>query len=210
MLDWLASHDRLVGLALDLAMLVVWLVYLQFFVASYQRQRRSLILISLAAEAGLSTRCLLGNMSTQPIFVMSIKIRLSAPGRCPVSASVTEMEREGTQAADGARTRQGPVQPGEMRDFGTVGELLRRVFDDPAGNDLLNSSRCVDMEISIIAEYTSESLPVAAQRQFVLSNGDGWKIRPKTAATHQIRSYRERRKLSTSILEDSREQQQRF
>ncbi|TNC60456.1 hypothetical protein FHG71_22030, partial [Rubellimicrobium roseum] len=76
MLDWLSANSDAVNVVLNLAMLLVWIVYLQVFVSSYRRQRRANILISVGGGSGLDARCLVSNMSEGAIYIRSLVLDL--------------------------------------------------------------------------------------------------------------------------------------
>ena len=45
-MEWLSSHSAALGVIVNAAMLVVWIVYLNIFLVSYLRRRRQCILIT--------------------------------------------------------------------------------------------------------------------------------------------------------------------
>ena len=87
-------------------MLLVWIAFLQVFVSSYRRQKRPNILIHRGAGSELEARCLISNMSAEPIYIESLIATVeTVDGRwsCPVTEA-DEGRSDLTLA-----TRQGPM-----------------------------------------------------------------------------------------------------
>ena len=57
MISWISQNSDWLQVVLNASMVIVWLVYLQVFLSGFRRQRRSDILITLGAGAGLNARC---------------------------------------------------------------------------------------------------------------------------------------------------------
>lgn len=206
MLDWITRNHQIIGSVINLGMLVVWIVYLQVFVSNYRRQTRAHILINLGSGSGLDARCLVSNMSSEPIYIQSIIIEWDMPDSYH-SRPVTELDgvEEWDEPSDlDLWTRQGPLGAGQIRDMGAFRAMLEHALsgrsdagEDPgadAWDDL------VAFEVKIIAVYGSEDLPVGAKRRFdILRKHGTTTLSPQTVGAQQIRSRGERRAIKSAL-----------
>jgi hypothetical protein len=204
MWNWFASNHQVISALANIAMLFVWIAYLQVFVSSYRRQKRPNILINRGAGSGLEARCLISNMSAEAIYIESIIATVeTTEGRwsCPV----TEM-LEGRSDLD-LKTRQGPVQPGQFVDIGSFQNLIEPVLRRSTGlrgavapDDLEN---LVAFELKVIAVHGSEDLLAGAMRRFdLIRRQDQLLLRGHAVGTQQIRSRRERGRLRDDVEAD--------
>ncbi|NDV87965.1 hypothetical protein GTW51_14765 [Aurantimonas aggregata] len=202
MIDWIKANYELISIAINGAMLLVWIGYLQIFVRSFLRQTRPKILINRGGGATLEAPCLVSNMSSDVIYVESIIIRLQTADNdwtCPV----TELDgiEEWEEPSDlNLRTRQGPLDAGKVRNMGTFRTIIEHALRAGSQTPELGTDhweRLKRFDVRVIATYGSEDLPVGANRWFKLTwEGGKATMRPETAGTLQIRSHRERRKIS--------------
>lgn len=209
MWQWIGEHSGALNAILGFGTLIVWLAYLQIFVASYRRQRRPVIMITIAGGAGLDASCLVSNMSQEPLYVMSAIARLLTDDGLQIISVTDETDRlDGDPGLEILqRTRQGPLRSGETSDIGTFASLLARAA--PEWSVVADAGRRFTLELIIIADYASENTPVAAKRRFTMINGrDGCMVVPQTVMTQQVRSRRERREvwrlLSSTMSEGGR------
>jgi hypothetical protein len=206
MLDWLARNSDILNVALNAAMLGVWIAYLQIFASSYRRQTRANIMVNMGGGSGLDARCLVSNMSASPIYLQSIFIGIQFADRRLIRP-VTETEgfEEWDKPTDlNLWTRQGPLNPGEVRDMGAFGIMLDHALRSETGGKepepgLRDGIQA--LEVRIVAVYGSEDLPVAAERRFALvCQEDTLVLSPFTAQARQVRS-RSRRRRMLGLLE---------
>src|SRR5690606_25677631 len=94
--EWMSQRQEFLNLLVNLGMLVVWIAYLQLFLANFRRQRRPNILINFGAGSGLSARCLVSNMSSEAIYIESIIAKLEGDGTTQTCA-VTDLEDLGAE-----------------------------------------------------------------------------------------------------------------
>ncbi len=202
MWNWIETNHQVISALANIAMLLVWIAYLQVFVSSYRRQKRSNILINRGAGAGLEARCLISNMSAEAIYIESLIASVAtAEGRwsCPV----TELP----EGCSHLKTRQGPLKAGQLVDIGSFRSLIepvlrggagRRDADAPDGFESL-----VAFEIKVIAVHGSEDLLAGATRRFdLIRRQDRLLVRGHEVGTHQIRSRRERENLRVDVKAD--------
>lgn len=202
MWQWISDNSGALNVMTSVAMLVVWGFYLQLFAFGYRRQRRCKLLVNMGGQTTLAARCLVSNMSAEPIYVLSILATVTS-GKEKWSQGVTdyELSDEDRQAPSaGPMTRQGPLHSAEYRDLGSFADLIEGARHAHGEHEplerLRQEHRPSEIELTVIAMYGSEDLPVGARRCFRLS-GDGGEQRivPMTVETVQIRSRRARRRL---------------
>ncbi|MCB5175230.1 hypothetical protein [Microvirga lenta] len=204
MWNWIANNHQVIGALANIAMLFVWIAYLQVFVSSYRRQKRSSIMINRGAGSGLEARCLISNMSAEAIYIESLIATVETKeGRwsCPV----TELQ-EGRSDLELA-TRQGPVQAGQFVDIGSFRSLIEPVLRPGAGPRGAVAADGLDgpaaVEIKVIAVHGSEDLLAGAIRRFDLIRQEGrLLLRGHTVGTQQIRSRRQRERLRDDVETD--------
>lgn len=206
MLDWLSENSEVVNVVLNIAMLLVWIAYLQVFVSSYRRQRQANILISVGGGSGLDARCLISNLSQGAIYIQSLLLDLTtAEGTS--SHSVTEIEdlEEWTGPTDlNLWTRQGPLDPGSIRDMGTFRVMLGhaiRAGRAPTGQVAIPATDAIEeVRMTVIAHYGPEDLLVAAEQRYTLRHRNGsTRLNPQTVTPRQIRSRGERKRLRARL-----------
>ncbi len=199
MWNWLQQNSSVLSVIVNLGLLGVWAFYLNLFVRGYRRERRCKILISLGGQQDLAARCLVTNMSAEPVYVENVTATISTDEE-QWSCSISEYgwsSDDDPPVRPEYRTRQGPLLSGQWRDIGSITDVLERARDmlgetRPAGVD----DRPLEVELMVIAIYGSEDLPVGARRRFsVISDGAGWRVSPSSGDTEQIRSKRARRQL---------------
>lgn len=196
LLRWISSHGQLISALTGVGMLLVWVVYLQVFISSYRRQLRATLLIARGVGDGLEARCFLSNMSSGPVYVQSVIITLETAEGTLIRPATDIQDGEGSPIE---RTRQGPLQPGGIRDIGSFRSLICHAFE--AADDQAEIVRA--MVIEILGVYGSEDLPVGARRRFVLTKTQGRiRLQGDTIETQQIRKRRERRRLISELRRD--------
>lgn len=206
MFGWLIENSGVADVFISLAMLFVWIAYLQVFVSSYRRQRRASILISIGGGSGLDARCLVSNMSQGAIYIQSVILDLTTSVGT-FSHPITELE--GLEEWKGPTdlnlwTRQGPLNPGSVRDMGTFRAMLDHALRTQGASTGQSALPAVDaleeVRVTVIARYGPEDLLVAAEQSYMLNRRDGstW-LSSRTVTTRQIRSRRERKQLRAQL-----------
>jgi len=209
MLNWLSEYSDVVDVALNAAMLLVWIAYLQVFVSSYRRQRQANILISVGGGSGLDARCLVSNLSQGAIYVRSLLLDLTTAEGIS-SHSVTEIEdlEDWKGPTDlNLWTRQGPLDPGSVRDMGPFRAMLDhaiRAGHAPTEQAAFSAPNMIEeVRVTVIAHYGPEDLLVAAEQSYTLHhrNGSTW-LSPQAVTSRQIRSRGEREQLRARLEQE--------
>lgn len=195
MTAWLSANVDLLGLAVNVAMLGVWIVYLQLLLNGYRRQRRSSILITRGAGSGLRSRCLVTNMSVEPIYVTSLIATMISPeGHYEVALTDLRDLPEDLGADPRSTMAQGSLVTGQYIDLGHFDDLITLLGQDRPGAPTPNE--VTKLELVVVALYGSSHRPVGAERHFALETRDGVvRIVPQSVETLQLRSRRARLKL---------------
>ncbi len=223
MWQWIASNAETLNVLANVSMLLVWLTYLQIFLAGYRRARRAKIMINRGGGTDSNARCLLSNMSAEPVFVLSIDARVEAEGMVLARQQLTDLEQIDHAAEEREPFRmfmQGPLHAGQSIDIGSFEDLLNEVAtavplaplaSPPAGEEREAAAgrgvgrdalwrRADTLEITVTAAYGPDDLLVGARRSFRMRWTNGricmW---PASVATEQIRSWVARRRLSKAL-----------
>lgn len=198
-MDWLRQNSEVLNVALNGAMLLVWVLYLQVFLSGFRRQRRAKIVISMGAGAGLDAQCLLSNMSEDAIYVANLIARVEAGDEGWDASFIDRRDVPDEEAGRDPtrRTRQGPLRAGDYMDAGAFRDLLGHVV--PEGRDPETVFTRVEgiLTVEVVALYAAEDLPVAARRRFrIRPDDDAPRLEPVDLHTEQVRSRRQRRRLA--------------
>lgn len=183
-MDWITQHDELVAALTGVGTLAVWVIYLHVFVASYRRQQRATLLITHGAAEGAETRCFVSNMSSGPVFVQTVMVTLETEEGV-ISTPATDIRdiQDGMQVNSLDRTRQGPVQQGQLKDIGSFKSLMSQGLDENTLPPAVGAGL-----VEVLGVYGSEDLPVGARRRFILKRSQGrLSIEGDTIETKQIR-----------------------
>lgn len=207
MLDWLNTHSNLITAGVQILTAAVWVVYLQIFIVSYRRQKRSNILINRVAGNHDRAHLLVGNMGAEPIYISAVLVEPKIGGRT-YSAVVTEtLFEDDADAEDTAisTSRQGPLKSAQTRDIGALGDLLDRALAD-IGEDA-KAHDVEEVRITVAAEGTYDRHVVAGSQGYWIHHGsDRRRFLPQENQTRQIRAKRDRRALSRQLDEAMREE----
>jgi len=204
MWTWIADHGQTISAVSSLGMLLIWAVYLQTFLSVYRRQTRPRIVINRFGGKTLGSRCLLSNMSGEAIYVLSLVATLKGKDGEWGCQAVTDLQELGEDDSYDRFSQHvssiGPLEPAKFIDVGSFKELVTRVQraaeDDEAGVDALRRILPATLELTVVAEYGSESQLVGARRDFrIVEQGGRVLVTTEAARTEQIKSRWERRNL---------------
>jgi len=207
MLDLISRNHELLNLAANWVMVAIWVAYLQIFLLSFRRQTLPKLVINRAAGSSLDASCFVSNMSSEAIYIESVIVEIEA-GEDKLACAVTDdlpiIENNAENRDPKLRTYQGALSPAQYTSLGKFDDLIGMVASQ-TGQDhdqLKSAGDSIAVEITIVADYASESLLIGASRKFRARwQGDHWKLSAETPGTHQIRSRRERRRLYETIAE---------
>ncbi|ETX14423.1 hypothetical protein OCH239_03430 [Roseivivax halodurans JCM 10272] len=206
MLSWITEYQAFLTLGVQAISAIVWLAYLQVFVTSFRRQRRSNIFVNRVAGNRDRAHLLVGNMGAEPIYVAAIIADLHG-GDTSHSAIVTD--RDGSDAHGGPEgaasakeapnrlkvSRQGPLETAQYRDAGSFRDLIERALEDE--DTPLVAENVTSLTVTVAAESSHDAYLVAGQQSFWVRHDQGQRVYiPQSTRTRQIRGWRERRHLA--------------
>lgn len=199
--DWLNEHGELLRLGISGLTAVVWLVYLQLFLLSLRRQRRSQIMINRGVGAGVDALCFVGNLGHEPIYVLELIGEVETGGR-RFDAVITDRRDLSRDELNDPReaANQGPLKSGESYDAGSfrdIADKVLRAHEEQAGGAFDR------IALTVVAATAASGEPVAARRSYRRSGeGDAAALRPESIQPRQIRSLLERRRLKRRLRRD--------
>jgi hypothetical protein len=204
--QWLTASGSALNFFVNLGLLVIWGTYLHLILQQYKQDRRCKMLISLAGQGDLRSRCLISNMSVKPVYIERVAVAFVNNEGEKVDSAVTDFEtgdQDSGSYSPKEKTRQGPLHSGEWRDLGSISNLAKSVWN--VGDEhqvtekiglLGDADPPSEFEITVVALYDTEDLPVGARRRFALGKGDkACCIWPLSVQTEQIRGSHDRAQL---------------
>ena len=201
MWQWISDNGQLVSLAVSILMLIVWITYLQLLFVQFRAGRRFSVLITRAAGRGIRSRCLITNMSAQPIYVTSLIGTLHLADR-QIELAITDLRELPEDLGDDPRSKmvQGSLMTGQYMNIGHFDEIVAATLEANEETDI-DVSEVRQLDLIAVALYASDHLPVGASRSFRFEprpNGRP-KVQPLGLATEQIRRRRARRNLRAKV-----------
>ncbi|GHB23008.1 hypothetical protein [Salinicola rhizosphaerae] len=209
--QWLTSNSAAISAVTAICTLFVWLFYAQLLYLNFKRQRQPKIIINRGAGRGLDSRCVISNMSPEPIFIEHLIVVIDSD-KGAISQDLIDLEQgnhrdtgEGFSNLEEV-TRQGPMLSGSYSHIGTFSDILDRVLryhQLSAGQVQVSDDRTLrSLELRIIAIYGSEDKPVGASRSFEISASDSEIVlTPKSIDTRRYASRLKRLKVRRWIRE---------
>lgn len=189
--------------------LLVWLFYAQLLLYSFQRQRRSRLLINQAYGNDTSSICLLSNMSHEPVYIQLLLITLST-SQGNTTCSITDIDRsrgEHSNRENISVTRQGPLTSGCSMTTGTFHDMVLQAARENSvtdiNNDDLTTLGLQSIRMTAIINYGPDGDSIGFERDFLIQgeaeNGDDLKIRPRTVSTIRLKNRRSRKRMARWI-----------
>lgn len=203
--EWFNQHTALISAATNIAMVVIWVSYLQVFLVSYLRQRRASLHIDRGAATDEKARCIVTNMGEETIYIAAVVVDLIFSDRREraVATDKDELpEEEAHQPLE--KTNKGPLKNGEARDIGSFWEIAQRAnirfgIEVPLVD-------LVAMEVTVVAASNQAHVLVGAYKRFNIAQQEGQRaFAPDGVLTTQIRSPWRRRKLLELVDERGRQ-----
>ncbi|WP_083627922.1 hypothetical protein [Salinicola sp. MH3R3-1] len=176
MMNWISQHSSAITALTSLCTLLVWLFYAQLLYLNFKRQRQPKIIINRGFGRSLQARCVISNMSPEPIFIEHIVVILHTD-RGKLFQDLIDFERSAGDKGSADQlvetTRQGPMASGSYNHIGTFQNVVERVLrwhDIPTDDFQTTDGRTLQaVELRVIAIYGSEDSPVGASRTFELT-----------------------------------------
>lgn len=205
MLDLLRQNSDLILIAANVAMVLIWLTYLQLFWSSYRRQLRASVIVHLGAGKGRDAQCLISNMSAEAIHIEGVILVLTRGDetwRTTITpAGEIPKDAQGHAGRRPIARHEGPLTSGGFINIGRLQDLLDHalcnVEEDPAASNRLGFDR---FEIWVIADYSAEQNLVFARRGFNVEKHMGrLALRPDQMRTETLRDGKRQRKIKRDL-----------
>jgi len=195
MLQWLTNHAELAGLVIQLATLAVWALYLHLLLMNFLRQRHSVILITRGTSRGSAARCLVTNMSAEPIYLLGTFVAFRGSDSPDTDKWIEVTERDELESDElndlTEATNQGPLSTGEVRDIGDFATMERRARGR-APDGLPEQPE--EMSVMVVAASGHAAKLVGCRQSFAISHGDeDADYVPRHVVPKQIRNLRRSR-----------------
>lgn len=165
MWGWLNDNSGAIRPIAGVATLGIRAVYLQMLFSSYREGRRAKFPITPGGTPTFDGHCLVANMSAKAIFVDAVLLDLTVSteqNEKHFSYSPSNLTFDNNGSDPRAKLFQGPLDAAEDIDLGSFRTLITRM--SPPRFDHLETIE--NIRITIVATYTSEDSPVAAERIF--------------------------------------------
>lgn len=201
-MDWITENIALLQLAVAGVNAAIWLFYLHLFLTSFRRQQETVILINRGASEDERARCIVSNMGSEPVYILSVLAEVFIDG-ADCAAHVTDREEIEIEAFDDPlrRTSQGPLKSGEFLDVGSFHELVQRTLHRVAPTKVPEDAERI--LVTVVAASSHASALVGASREFVWKrDDDGHRVIPTTLVARQLRSRAERRRVERLMREE--------
>ena len=197
MWGWLQQNSAIISALASIATLLVWAIYLQIIYQDYKRQRRPRLIVHQTQGSRKDARCLLINLSSEPIHIQCVSIAAEINGQ-EVSATITDYNRTSLQESTPKEiediVRQGPLQPGEFFQLGTFEVMLDLLAATAEHDTWLTEVTEQRLEVRVVAIYGNLARPVGARRAFTLKGlADRYSIQPVSLDTEQLYSRQAQR-----------------
>ena len=194
-MDWIAENSAVLQVGVGVLNAVVWVLYLHLFLTSYRRQQETVILIHRGASDDDRARCIVSNMGSEPIYVLSVLAELTIDGE-ERAAYVTDREEIDIDSFDDPlrRTSQGPLKSGEFLDIGSFQDLALRALQRVAPEKSAEAAERI--RITVVAASSHAHALVGATREFVRQQGEkGYSVVPTTLVARQLRKRADRHRI---------------
>lgn len=178
-MNWLLDNAQALSALASAGMLVIWSLYAWLFYQEFRRQRGSQLFIHEAGGNNPNSTCMLVNLSKEPIHIL-----------CSMAAHEGQtVQLHDTEERDGAspihKTKQGPLQMGELLELGSFQTICRELNLSESSEDGTS-----EFEIRVAAIHGFREWPVGARRRFRLDHRTS-EIWPVRESTDQIRGKRQ-------------------
>ena len=192
---WISEHISELHVLVAVLNAAIWLFYLHLFLSSFRRQQETVILIHRGASDDDRARCIVSNMGSEPIYILSVIAELTIGGDVR-EARVTDREELDSESFEDPvrRISQGPLKSGDYLDVGSFHDLAWRTLQRVAPH---STPEEVDrLRVTVVAASSHASALVGATRDFVREKcGEGYSVTPTTLVARQLRSRSDRRRV---------------
>lgn len=206
-LQTLLEYAPLLSAVMAAVTALIWIVYLNFFLLSYRRQRKPSILITSGAGRGLDTHCFVTNLGLEPVYLLDVVIDLERPDGSSVRAIIPERNEHWQDAQQGdaddahSATNVGPLRSGEEKDLGRFRALIDRACAE--NPDVDAHMPLAALEVTVVTITASQAELCGAARRYRVRNATGGatQLRPVSVQARQLQGYFARRRLERVLAQ---------
>lgn len=192
--QWLHDNASVISAVTNVAMVAIWLGYLQLFYRQFRRSQMPQMMILESDHHTLNADCLLVNMSQEIVTLVTVMVAARGPEGEQLSEITgyqqkTVEERSPRQLEE--VIKQGPMDSGMFLRLGSFRDLL-----DIVARDGLPQKEVESLEIRAVVVHGAYPAPIGACRQYDLQRDEEGRLlgaRATTDTTDQLRSWRRRR-----------------
>ena len=199
-MDWLQQNAQLISLWANLAMVLIWLTYLQLIYMGFRRSNRAVIHIDRATADSEEARCLVANMGADPVYVLAVKVDLDCADGAREALVTDRLEQDGPLGGDFREgTNKGPLRGGEVVDIGSFSAIVERAARQ-MGEEIRGDS-CRSVEITVVVAAQQAHKLLGGYKRFAVEGepGSPLRVRSDDVLTRQISGWLRRRQLMREI-----------
>ena len=196
-MEWLKDNAQAISAITSICTLLVWVFYAQLLYNGYVRQRRPRIIVNRGKGIGKDALCLISNMSSEAIYIQHLVAVLHTNEHSYELDVVEYQQQSGDDENAGYRTHQGPLASGDYLHIQSFGSILQQLIHHYGIDEHSLRQHTPQLEIRVIAIYSSEDMPVGATRHFELnlSADPLYQLTPLQVDTKRMTSRRERQRV---------------
>ncbi|WP_128253706.1 hypothetical protein [Falsirhodobacter deserti] len=209
-METLIDYAPLISAAMTGVTALIWVVYLNVFLASYRRQHKPSILITAGGGKGMNAHCFVTNLGLEPVFILDVILDLTLDDGTVIRAIIPERNEKLTDNNDlpddidarGA-TNMGPLASAGEKDIGRFRTLIDRARAE--NTDVHDDMMIHCMTITVVTVTAAAAELHGASRQYVTIRDDGGEIRhlrPTEVTARQIGSFFGRRYLEKELRKE--------
>ncbi len=203
--EWITQNSQTLNTVLNAGMVAIWVFYLQVFLVSYRRQKRTVLHLDRGAADDETARCIVTNMGQEPTYIAAIVVDLIFEDRRE-RALVTDRHEMPDEKLNQPleKTNKGPLASGEARDVGSFWDLAERAHRRLDIDVRMEDLRA--MEVMAVAASNQAQKLIGGYKRFSVFRSDQIRaFAPEQVITRQIWTPWRRRRLMRLIDERPRE-----
>ncbi|MFZ5963817.1 hypothetical protein ACOXXX_12755 [Thalassococcus sp. BH17M4-6] len=199
-MDWMQENAEQITLWANIAMVMIWLVYLQLMYMGIRRANRAVIHIDKAASEDEDARCLVANMGSDTVYVLAVKVDLDCANGVHEALVTDRMEKDGPLGGDFREgSSKGPLRGGEVVDIGSFGAIVERAARQMDADIRVDTCRGIEITVVVAAQQAHKLL--GGYKRFEVEGAEGGPltVRSDDVLTRQISGWKRRRQLRREI-----------
>lgn len=183
----------------NLAMVIIWVIYLQLFLIQYRRGSRPYLVIHHGQNESADSMCLLVNMGKEAVHVQCVQVVVQTRDDTESLLTVTRYERVSSDDNNLRQSlRQGPLESGDFLVLGSFRDILTGACgDDSEPGQGIDHIRAFTIRAAVM--HGPSSYPVGARRRFYLEHNGKSCVFPEYIYTEQLTKRRSKREVSRWI-----------